>query len=137
MTSKRTYFPTAGWDWALPICDPLAKPLGGDAMAKCAACRGPGACFISSIWWPSGFSFWRLFKHTLRFEFCTEEQIFDMMRKAGLTDPRKTGEYKVWFGHVKISPQFRSHRNLFQLAVWATRKARLRSAASWIFSFWI
>jgi hypothetical protein len=46
---------------------------------------------------PSGFSFWRLFKHTQRFEFCTEEQIFDLMRKAGLTDPRKTGEYKVWF----------------------------------------
>ena len=59
----------------------------------------PGGSFhlVDMVKEPSGFSFWRLFKHTQRFEFCTEEQIFYLMCNAGLTDPRKTGEYKMWF----------------------------------------
>jgi len=199
MTSKRTYFPAAGCDWALPIYDPLAKLLGGDAICSAfvermelapgqrfldIGCgtgtlavliqqlhpgvavvgldpdpralaraarkaeragvevhfdRGfsdqlpyadasfdrvfsnifsllpheekettlgevrrvlrPGGSFqlVDMVKTPPGFSFWRLFKRTQRFEFCTEEQIFDLMREAGLTDARKTGQYKVWF----------------------------------------
>jgi len=199
MTAKRTYFPAAGCDWALPIYDPLAKLLGGDAICSAfvermelapgqrfldIGCgtgtlavliqqlhpgvavvgldpdpralaraarkaeragvevhfdRGfsdqlpyadasfdrvfsnifsllpheekettlgevrrvlrPGGSFqlVDMVKTPPGFSFWRLFKRTQRFEFCTEEQIFDLMREAGLTDARKTGQYKVWF----------------------------------------
>ena len=199
MTSKRTYFPAAGCDWALPIYDPLAKLLGGDAICSAfvermelapgqrfldIGCgtgtlavliqqlhlgvavvgldpdpralaraarkaeragvevhfdRGfsdqlpyadasfdrvfsnifsllpheekettlgevrrvlrPGGSFqlVDMVKTPPGFSFWRLFKRTQRFEFCTEEQIFDLMREAGLTDARKTGQYRVWF----------------------------------------
>ena len=199
MTSKRTCFPAAGCDWALPIYAPLAKLLGGDAICSAfvermelapgqrfldIGCgtgtlavliqqlhpgvavvgldpdpralaraarkaeragvevhfdRGfsdqlpyadasfdrvfsnifsllpheekettlgevrrvlrPGGSFqlVDMVKTPPGFSFWRLFKRTQRFEFCTEEQIFDLMREAGLTDARKTGQYKVWF----------------------------------------
>ena len=32
--SQRTYFPAAGFDWALPIYDPLAKLLGEDAVRR-------------------------------------------------------------------------------------------------------
>jgi ubiquinone/menaquinone biosynthesis C-methylase UbiE len=46
---------------------------------------------------PPGFSFWRLFKPTQRYEFCTGEQILALMREAGFTDARITGQYKVWF----------------------------------------
>ena len=199
MTSKRTYFPATGWDWALPIYDPLAKLLGGDAIqsafvermelapgqrfldigcgtgtlavlikqlhpgvavvgldpdpralaraARKAERAGvevhfdrgfsdqlpyadasfdrvfcnifsllpheekettlgevrrvlrPGGSFhlVDMVKAPPGFSFWRLFKPTQCFEFCTEEQIVALMRQAGLTDARKTGQYKVWF----------------------------------------
>ena len=199
MASRRKYFPAAGLDWALPIYDPLAKLLGGDAIwsafvermelapgqrfldigcgtgtlavliqqlhpsiavvgldpdpgvlaratrkAERAGVeihfdRGfsdqlpyadasfdrlfcnifsllpreekettlgevrrvlrPGGSFqlVDMVKTPPGFSFWRLFKRTQRFEFCTEEKIFDLMREAGLTDARKTGQYKVWF----------------------------------------
>jgi len=34
MASKRTFFPAAGWDWCLPIYDPLAKLMGADAYCK-------------------------------------------------------------------------------------------------------
>lgn len=46
---------------------------------------------------PPGFSFWRMFKRTAQFEFSTEEQILTMMRKAGLSDVRRTEQRKVWF----------------------------------------
>jgi len=34
MTSKRTFFPATGWDWALPIYDPLANLLGVKAICS-------------------------------------------------------------------------------------------------------
>jgi len=199
MTSHRKYFPAAGFDWALPIYDPLAKLLGGDAIcsvfvkrmelapglrfldigcgtgtlavliqqlhpgvavvgldpdpkalaraarkaeragAEVHFDRGfsdqlpyadasfdrtfcnifsllpheekettlgevrrvlrPGGSFhlVDMVKAPPGFSLWRLFKRTQRFEFCTEDQTIALMRHAGLTDARKTGQYKVWF----------------------------------------
>jgi len=32
--TPRTYFPATGWDWLLPIYDPLVKLLGGDAARR-------------------------------------------------------------------------------------------------------
>jgi ubiquinone/menaquinone biosynthesis C-methylase UbiE len=199
MTSKRTFFPATGWDWLLPIYDPLAKLMGADkyygmvvdwlelvpghrvldigcgtgtlavrikqlhpgvavvgldpdprALARGArkAQRAgvavhfdqgfsdqlpyagasfdrvhcnifsllpheekettlgevrrvlkPGGAFhlLDLAKTPPGFSFWRLFKRTQRFEFCTEDQFIALMRQAGLSGPRKTREFKVWF----------------------------------------
>lgn len=199
MTSKRTYFPAAGWDRALPIYDPLAKLMGADkycrwvvewlelapghrvldigcgtgtlavlikqlhpgvavvgldpdprALARAArkaeragvevhldrgfsdqlpyadasfdrvhcnifsliphaekettlgevrrVLRSGGSFHLFDLAkTPPGFSFWRLFKPTQRYEFCTEEQILTLMRQADLSDPRKIAEFKVWF----------------------------------------
>jgi len=199
MTSKRTFFPAAGWDWALPIYDPCAKLLGADrfyravvdrlelapgqrvldigcgtgtlavhiqqlhsgvavvgldpdprALARAARKaaragvevhfdrgfsdqlpyadatfdrvfsnilsllpheekettlgevrrvlrRGGSFHLLDLAKTPPGFSFWRLFKRSQRFEFCTEDQTIALMREAGLTDPTRICECKVWF----------------------------------------
>ena len=199
MTTRRTFFPATGWDWLLPIYDPLATLMGADkyytmavdwlelapgqrvldigcgtgtfavrirqlrpgvavvgldpdprALARAArkakragvevhfergfsdqlpyadasfdcvstnilsllpheekevtlrevrrVLRPGGALYLFDLAkTPPGFSFWRLFRRTQRFEFCTDEQILALMRQAGLSEARKTRELKLWF----------------------------------------
>jgi len=62
----------------------------------------PGGSFhlVDMVKTPPGFSFWRLFTHTRRFEFCTEEHILALIREAGLTDARDTGRFTFWLWSV-------------------------------------
>jgi SAM-dependent methyltransferase len=198
--SPRTYFPATGWDWLLPIYDPLAKLLGGDSVRRAlvdqlslapghrvldigcgtgsqavlikehhpgvavvgldpdpkalaragrkaeragievhldrgfsdqlpysdasfdrVCCTGmfslipreekettlrevrrvlrPGGSFhlLDLVKTPRGSFLWPLVKPGLRFEVCNEDQTIALMHQAGLTNPRKTGQFPNWF----------------------------------------
>jgi ubiquinone/menaquinone biosynthesis C-methylase UbiE len=71
----------------------------------------PGGSFhlFDLVKMPWGSSLWaRLLPSAQGFQVCSEEQTVALMRQAGLTDPRKTGEHAFWLWPFAIYRAYRA-----------------------------